>query len=143
MHAQPIDVPAALRAARRARRVSQRELAQLAGVPCSTVDRIEAGHSDPRIGTFAKLLAAIGVEVVVCIGKQPIPIDAEREQLRDVLGRHFPPHWELEPVVWLDRWWGWWRKHPNVRMFPPQYHYWKRRPPDWDYLVARRWEDAT
>ena len=151
MHAQPIDVPAVLRAARRARRVSQRELAVLAGVPVSTVDRIEAGHSDPRVGTLAKLLAAIGIELAACIGGTPVLVDPDRERLVDVLGRHLPPHWEVERVEWLDRWWGWWRKNPQLREFPPKYTYWKRRPPGWgkwawlteEYDLARRWEDAT
>jgi transcriptional regulator with XRE-family HTH domain len=151
MHANPIDVPATMRAARRKRRVSQRELAALAGVPRSTVERIEAGTSDPRTGTLAKLLTTIGVELHACVGGLPLQIDPKREELVDVLKRHLPPHWEIEPVTWLDDWWGWWRKSPQVRAFPPAYRYWKPRPPGWGALgwltetadLAERWADAT
>jgi transcriptional regulator with XRE-family HTH domain len=151
VHARPIDVPATLRAARRHRRLSQRELAEIAGVPRSTVDRIESGDSDPRVGTFAKLLAAIGVELVPCIGGARIVPSQIHEEYRDILGRHLPPHWEIRGVTWLDNWWGWWRKHPNVKSFPPTFTYWKPRPPGWGQWgwltetmeLAARWQDAT
>jgi transcriptional regulator with XRE-family HTH domain len=140
-----------MRAARRKRRVSQRELADLAGLPRSTVDRIEAGKSDPRVSTLETLLGAIGFDLVVCLGGQPLKVDAARDELVDFAGRRVPPHWEVKPVTDLDGWWGWWRKNPRVRSFPPAYTYWKPRPPGWGkwgYLteiheLAKRWEDAT
>jgi transcriptional regulator with XRE-family HTH domain len=146
MHARRIDVPATVRAARRMRRLSQRELAEYAGVPRSTVDRIESGTSDPRVGTLANLLAAIGVELHACIGGQPLHLDQKREELVDVRGRHLPPHWEIKPVTWLDGWWGWWRKNPNVREFPLAHTYWKPwgRSGEADYWgLVYRWQDAT
>jgi transcriptional regulator with XRE-family HTH domain len=43
--------------------LSQRELAEKAGVAHSTVARIEAGHMDPSFGTLARILASVGLEV--------------------------------------------------------------------------------
>ncbi|HZC70347.1 MAG TPA: helix-turn-helix transcriptional regulator [Jatrophihabitans sp.] len=141
-----MDVPALLRAARRLRRLSQRQLAELAGVPRSTVDRIEAGASDPRISTLEALLGAIGIELAAHVGGQLLTIDQEREQLVDFAGRHLPPHWEVEAVIPRDGWWGWWRKQPRIRAFPPSHTYWRR----WNRqgtadaeALAYLWQDAT
>jgi len=46
--------------ARRRAGLSQRALAARAGVPPSTVARIETGALDPRIGTVERLLRACG-----------------------------------------------------------------------------------
>jgi transcriptional regulator with XRE-family HTH domain len=132
-----MDIPALLRVVRRLRSISQRELAALAGVPPSTIDRVEAGRSDPRVQTLAKILEAVGLELGVQVGGRFVEVDADREQLVDGAGRHFPPHWEVEEVRWLDSYWGWWRKNPNVRSFPPTHTYWKRGEDMY------RWMDAT
>ncbi len=137
---RPLDLPALLRAARGMRKVSQRRLAELAGVPRSTVDRIEAGVSDPRVGTLTALLCAIGYELAICSHPgRLLRVDPDREALVDYAGRHFPPHWEVEPVRSYDSWWGWWRKNPNVRSFPPTHTYWWRYPS----IGFTPWEDAT
>jgi transcriptional regulator with XRE-family HTH domain len=63
--------------------ISQRELARRAGVPQSTVGRIEAGLLDPRIGTVERLLRACGMELSVV----PRPgVGVDRTQLRERLG---------------------------------------------------------
>lgn len=49
-----------LRYARRRAGLSQRALAEKAGVPQSTVGRIEAGSIDPRSATLSQLLGAAG-----------------------------------------------------------------------------------
>lgn len=49
--------------ARRKAGLSQRELARRAGVPQSTIGRIEAGLMDPRIATLDRLLRACGYEI--------------------------------------------------------------------------------
>jgi len=49
-----------LRAARRRAGLSQRQLAERAGVPQSTIGRIEAGLTDPRVSTLQALLRACG-----------------------------------------------------------------------------------
>lgn len=51
--------------ARRAAGMSQRALAARAGVPQSTVGRIEAGLMDPRVSTLERLLRECNAELVV------------------------------------------------------------------------------
>lgn len=58
--AAPADL---LKRIRRQRNLSQRQLAALAGVPQSTVGRIESGVSDPRARTLARLLQVAGFEL--------------------------------------------------------------------------------
>lgn len=52
-----------LRQSRRRASLSQRELARRAGVPQSTVGRIETGDIDPRASTLNRLLRACGFEL--------------------------------------------------------------------------------
>ena len=51
---------ALLREARRAARLSQRELARRAGVAQPVLSRIERGHASPRFETLDRLLRACG-----------------------------------------------------------------------------------
>jgi transcriptional regulator with XRE-family HTH domain len=129
-----MDCARLLRAARRTRRVSQRELAALAKVPHSTVDRVEAGRVVPRLPTLNALLGALGYEVVV-VDKDggKLEPDDEHDGLRDDAGRRFPAHlkYARTPDYW-DRdgptWWGWHRiSWPwGVGAKPPEYTYWQR-----------------
>jgi len=52
-----------LRHARRAAGLTQRDLAARAGVPQSTVGRIERGRLMPRVDTFDRLLRAAGLRI--------------------------------------------------------------------------------
>lgn len=52
-----------LRSARAKKGVSQARLAELAGVPRSTVERIEAGTRQPSLITLSRLLAAVDLEM--------------------------------------------------------------------------------
>jgi transcriptional regulator with XRE-family HTH domain len=52
-----------LRSARAKKDVSQAQLAALAGVPRSTVERIEAGTRQPSLVTLSRLLAAVDLEL--------------------------------------------------------------------------------
>jgi transcriptional regulator with XRE-family HTH domain len=54
-----------LREARRRAGMSQRELAQAAGVPQATVARVESGAVSPRADTYERLLRAAGSELAV------------------------------------------------------------------------------
>ena len=54
-----------LRKARRRAGLTQRALAEAAGVPQSTVGRIEAGTHMPRIDTLDRLLRACGMQLEV------------------------------------------------------------------------------
>jgi len=135
-----VDVGAYLRAGRYVRGLSQRELARKAGVPRSTLDRIEAGRTDPRLSTLEKLFGVLGFGVVPANEHgRPLRIDPFRETLIDGRGRRFPPHWEYEPVTdrWDDRWWGHYRKSWTVPV-PPKYTYWRRHPDR-----ASPWDEAT
>lgn len=72
-----------LRAARRRAGLSQRELAERAGVPQSTVARIEAGLTDPRVGTLRRLLRVCGEDLeVLPIPGQGVDVSLIREQLK-------------------------------------------------------------
>jgi predicted transcriptional regulator len=54
-----------LKKARRESGLSQRALAKAAGVPQSTVGRIESGAIDPRAGTLQRLLEACGWDLIL------------------------------------------------------------------------------
>lgn len=60
-----MNVARSLRSARRRARLTQRALADAAGVPQSTVARIEAGTTVPRVDTFERLLEACGMDIEV------------------------------------------------------------------------------
>lgn len=49
-----------LRHARRRAGLTQRALAATSGIPQETIARIEAGRTDPRVGTLDRLLRACG-----------------------------------------------------------------------------------
>lgn len=51
-----------LRRARAEKELTQRQLATLAGVPQSTVARIESGTQQPSLPLLARILAAAGLE---------------------------------------------------------------------------------
>jgi DNA-binding XRE family transcriptional regulator len=141
-----------LRAVRRARRLSQRELAQLAEVPPSTVDRIESGRvHDPGLGTVQALLRPLAYQFVV-VDQHGRPLVVQDGRLRpfDRGGRHFPAHlpWNrvLSPMpdgINFD-WWGWgkiaWSMSDPV---VPKYTYWRRYEVCPEPYTDRRWDDAT
>jgi transcriptional regulator with XRE-family HTH domain len=154
-----MDIPSpeygrVIRAARRARGVSQRELAALAGVPVSTVGRIEADATTPRLPTFTALLDALGYRlVVVDAGNQPLQPDDDHDRLIDAGGRRFPAHLPAEPTPGYferdgGRWWGWERiAWPFGPGRPPEHTYWRRchpypvvGPTIYDTAI---WDDAT
>ena len=139
-----MDAARIVRSIRFMRRLSQRELAARVGVPASTIDRIEAKRSDPRLSTFVAIVERAGYRLVVAdrYGR-PLASRKEIEQLFDRAGRRFPAHLVSGPTppYMSDgrNWWGW----HNIA-FPledenvPTHTYW-RRPPDWFCT----WDDAT
>ncbi len=143
-----MDAGRLLRAARRARRLSQRELAEYAGVPRSTVDRIEAGRTDPRLSTVTALSDAVALELVL-VDQFGSVVDVENDELFDRTYRRFPAHLESAPVTaWgSDDWWGWGRiawsfSDPAV----PKATYFLRPRPGTDRhrrRLAYGWDDAT
>ena len=71
-----------VRAARWRADLSQRALAQAAGVPRSTVARIESGHVSPRVDTFVRLLEAAGPATAL---EAFIDLDKGRQEIREML----------------------------------------------------------
>jgi transcriptional regulator with XRE-family HTH domain len=127
-----MNVDGIVRAVRRMRRLSQRELAELAKLPTSTIDRLESGYTrDPRLGTLEAIFSATGYSLVVVnqFGRV-LSTDDAHDRLRDRAWRRFPAHLEIEPVIGelRDGWWGWRRiawVHDDPRV--PEYSYTRRR----------------
>jgi len=97
-------------ALRRRADLSQRELAALAGIPASTVARLESGATtDPRLSTMAKLAAAAGHRLVIAADDDEllIPEPELRGRCRDLRGRRMPAHLDVAPAMedWLRPWW--------------------------------------
>jgi transcriptional regulator with XRE-family HTH domain len=76
-----------LKRARRRAKLSQRELARLAGVPQSTVARVELGTLSPRTDTLDRLLAAAGQTLAI---EPTLGRGVDRTQIRELL-RLSPP----------------------------------------------------
>lgn len=123
-----VDLGAALRSLRRRADLSQRELAELSGVPQATLARIESGRAiDPRFRTVERLVRAAGGKVAVgavgradtAHGLPAVPHDG----LRDAAGRRYPAHldaWEVrEPKDWPGAWWAnWYNLPPSLWPLP-------------------------
>jgi transcriptional regulator with XRE-family HTH domain len=71
-----------VREARKAAGFSQRELSSRAGMPQSTVGRIEAGHIAPRWSTVEAILAATGMTVELA---RAAGGGVDRSQIRELL----------------------------------------------------------
>ena len=72
-----------LRRARASQGISQRELARRAGLPQSTIGRIETGIIDPRSSTLERALKALGYEISV--GERPGQRGIDRGLIRRFL----------------------------------------------------------
>lgn len=66
-----------LRRARAEKDLTQRELASMAGVPQSTVARIESGTQQPSLPLLARILAAVNLEPRIALA----PYDAHDDVL--------------------------------------------------------------
>ncbi|MFC0004991.1 GNAT family N-acetyltransferase [Micromonospora siamensis] len=122
---ETVDLAATLRALRRQADLSQRELAEKAGVPQSTVARIEAGRAtDVRFRTVEQLVRAAAGRLTIALagsaGTEPpdtrsLPL-VPHEGLRDAAGRQCPPHLDArevrEPRDWPGAWWAAWGNLP-------------------------------
>jgi transcriptional regulator with XRE-family HTH domain len=95
-----------LRAARRRADLSQRELADKAGVPQSTVARVERLPTKASVSSVAILLAATGLRLAVLDqdGAEVEPEDESDADRRDRGHRRYPAHLDLRPGS--DHWWG-------------------------------------
>jgi transcriptional regulator with XRE-family HTH domain len=146
-----MDAAELVRAVRYARRLSQRELAALAEVPPSTVDRIESRQvRDPGFGTVQGLLRPAAYQfVVVDQHGRPLVLNDGRLRAYDRGGRHFPAHLPWNQVtsplrIWDPDWWGWgkiaWSLDDPV---VPKYTFRRRYEVYPDPYGDYRWNDAT
>jgi transcriptional regulator with XRE-family HTH domain len=97
-------------ALRRRADLSQRDLAACAGVPASTVARLESGATtDARLSTMAKLAAAAGHRLVIADDDDELltPEPELRGRCRDLRGRRLPAHLDVAPAIEdsLRPWW--------------------------------------
>lgn len=70
-----------MKTARQRAGLTQRELACRAGVPQSTIARIESGTISPRVDTLARILQAMGSELQV----RPVGGGLDRSLIRRML----------------------------------------------------------
>ncbi|MGI8677909.1 MAG: helix-turn-helix domain-containing protein [Jatrophihabitans sp.] len=136
-----------LRAVRRARVLSQRELARYAGVPPSTIDRIECGRTEPRLSTFVAILRSVDFDLtLVDQWGRALDLDDEHDKLRDRAFRRFPSHLPAHPVgaPYRGVWWGWGRIawQPSDKTVPTHTYWLRTKPPPGGF--ADPWyNDAT
>ncbi|MGY1802850.1 helix-turn-helix domain-containing protein [Blastococcus sp. SYSU D00922] len=88
----PFDLCGALRRIRRVADLSQRELADAAGIPPSTLAHAESGTRDLGVGSLARAAAVAGLRLTVVdsSGAEVGPMSAGA--VRDLGGRRFPAH---------------------------------------------------
>jgi transcriptional regulator with XRE-family HTH domain len=95
-----------LRAARRLADLSQRELAEKAGLTQSVVARAEHSPHLARLDQVARLLETAGLRLLVIDneGREFVPEDEEAANRRDRGYRRYPAHLDVRPGT--DGWWG-------------------------------------
>jgi transcriptional regulator with XRE-family HTH domain len=130
------DLGGILRALRRRADMSQRELADRAGVPAGTVARIESGRAaDPKFRTVERLVRAAGA--VLTVGDAPVGKAPPDDRRRDEAGRRYPAHLDVRAVLtakdWSGAWWAYWYDLPRKR--------WPVRAPEWTYDLNRSRRD--
>jgi transcriptional regulator with XRE-family HTH domain len=143
-----VNLPAwqILRGVRRSLGVSQRELADIAELPQSTISRIEARRTEPRFETLCGILRSCGYSVVIARVHHrfdPVAADAFNDSLFDRAGRRAPAHlpaWLIR-AAWRDYWWGWYRLAWDISdPIVPNHTYGER--PRWS-TDNWRWADVT
>lgn len=77
-----MNVARLIRHTRRAAGLTQRELAAIAGVPQSTIGRIELGRHVPRADTLDRLLRAMGLSLEAA---PVLGTGVDRTQIRELL----------------------------------------------------------
>jgi transcriptional regulator with XRE-family HTH domain len=124
-----------LRAARALADLSQRELAEKAGLTQSVVARAEHSPHLARVGQFARLLETAGLRLLVLDndGREFAPEVEEAASRRDRGYRRYPAHLDVRPGS--ERWWG--REWPMFFGKTPKYTFDRAR---WRRNMEREWE---
>ena len=122
-----------VRQARRLADLSQRELAERAGLRRQVVERIEAGSVSPRLSTLLTLLRAAGCHLALRPGPQPV--GTQRPGLRDRAQRHYPAHLDVREVDRFGSWWGDWQLLSTLA--PKAWGRAPRQRPDHTFDLAR------
>lgn len=89
----------ALRQLRRRFDLSQRELAEKAGLAPSTIAELELGRAAPSVRLLEIAFAAVGYRLILTdCGGEPIQWSlADDSQPRDAAGRRYPAHLDVRP----------------------------------------------
>lgn len=143
MAVAPLDLGRILRGLRRRADLSQRELAERAHVPTSSIGRIESGDTpSPGFRTIERLVAATGGSIRISgpperPAEYPCPPEPPHEDLGDAAGRRYPAHLDVRRVTEAKDWWGaWWANWYNL----PR-HRWPREAPEHTFDLSRRTRD--
>jgi transcriptional regulator with XRE-family HTH domain len=132
-----VDLPLLLRALRHRADLSQRELAERAGVPATTVASIESGRSaDPKFHTMEKLARAAGAHLSILLDDGTEVTRIETDDLRDNGDRRFPAHLDVHPVRDPWDWWG------TRWGFPSPYAKRVLTPPAYSFIRSRYYRDV-
>lgn len=118
------SISATVRAGRAHLEVSQRELAERAGLSQPVIARLESDAGDPKLSTVITVLSAVGARLTI-----PYPAAPTRmrgEYARDEAGRRLPAH--LRPYR-LRAPHSWWPGVTQILMW--------RHEPKWSYRRRR------
>ena len=112
------DVGGLVRAARRRAVLSQRELAERAGLSKSAVARMESDEAGDytRVGQLRDALAVCGARLLV-VSAEGVPFTPWSGP-RNRAGRYLPAHLDIWPVRGWGWWWGTYMVGPHLRRRP-------------------------
>jgi transcriptional regulator with XRE-family HTH domain len=97
------DLSGALRRIRRSADLSQRDLAQAAGLSASAVARAETGVRDLSVGALVRAAALAGLRLALLDTAGTEVLGMAEGAVRDMAGRRFPAH--LDTRHGDDGWW--------------------------------------
>jgi HTH-type transcriptional regulator/antitoxin HipB len=120
---ESFDLSGTLRRIRRRADMSQRELAEAAGISASAVAHAEAGTRDLPVTALARAATAAGLRVALLEQDGAEVAGMRPDAVRDRGGRRFPAH--LDPVLSEERRWRW---DERPRLSRPTYTFDRRRP---------------
>lgn len=137
----------ALRQLRRRFDLSQRELAEKAGLAPSTIAELELGRAAPSVRLLEIAFAGVGYRLILAdCGGEPIQWSlADDSQPRDAAGRRYPAHLDVRPRhpgrPGLSPGEGRARTRSRHARLDPQWSLREEESP-WTYHLCRTWRDA-